>query len=244
MILGKMGCREFMFLDTVIGSVAFFLLTFLMPPSQLEDHRHLVSIAVIATSSLFTLLVLWRERLRRKALWGNRLLAVGPQASATQPQGVALVVDDKSGHSSQLGTMLKNHTRAFMRARPRERGQAVLELAFALPFLMLLVLGAVDFGRVFFVSVQVGQAARQGVAYAAASTTNAADTTGIHNAALDGITGVASPLTVTATGPTNDTSGGRYAKVTVTTTFLTLFDWPGIPHSIPVTKSAQWKVIE
>ncbi len=55
-------------------------------------------------------------------------------------------------------------------ARPeprRARGQSIVELALVLPVLLLLVLAAVDLGRIFFARIAVANAAREG-AYEAA----------------------------------------------------------------------------
>jgi len=65
------------------------------------------------------------------------------------------------------------------RAR-RGRGQATVEFALLLPMLLLLLLFALDFGRLFFSYVQVTNAAREGAAYAAGNPT---DPTGISAAA-------------------------------------------------------------
>lgn len=56
--------------------------------------------------------------------------------------------------------------------RPRSRGQALAELALVTPVLLLLMLVAGDFGRLFFTYVAVNNAAREATYYAAA---NAAD---------------------------------------------------------------------
>ncbi len=58
------------------------------------------------------------------------------------------------------------------------RGQSVVEFALVLPVLMLLMLTAVDFGRLFFTTVQLTNAAREGVSYAA---TNPTDTVTIQS---------------------------------------------------------------
>lgn len=58
----------------------------------------------------------------------------------------------------------------------RSLGQAIPEFALVLPVLLLLMLAAVDFGRIFFSYVAVRNAASQGAAYAAAAPT---DTSGI-----------------------------------------------------------------
>ena len=46
--------------------------------------------------------------------------------------------------------------------RPRTRGQAVVELAIILPVLMMLLLAAVDLGRIYYARISVANAARAG----------------------------------------------------------------------------------
>ena len=46
------------------------------------------------------------------------------------------------------------------------RGQSLVELALSLPVLLLLLLGTIDFGRMFFDYVQMRNAAREGVGFA------------------------------------------------------------------------------
>jgi Flp pilus assembly protein TadG len=48
-----------------------------------------------------------------------------------------------------------------------ERGAAAVEFAFVLPLLMLLVVGIIDFSRIFNAEIQLSQAAREGVRLAA-----------------------------------------------------------------------------
>lgn len=50
----------------------------------------------------------------------------------------------------------------FVRKMRGERGQAMVELTLFLPVLMVIVMGAVDFGRVFFAYTSVVNAAREG----------------------------------------------------------------------------------
>jgi hypothetical protein len=59
-------------------------------------------------------------------------------------------------------------TRAlFRRDRPASRGQALVETALLLPILLILLLGAIDFGRLFFGWVNLHQAVRIGANFAA-----------------------------------------------------------------------------
>jgi hypothetical protein len=53
-------------------------------------------------------------------------------------------------------------------SRPRTRGQALVEMALILPILMLVLLLALDLGRVFFGWVGLNNASRIGASYAAA----------------------------------------------------------------------------
>src|ERR1041385_9250369 len=63
--------------------------------------------------------------------------------------------------------------------RKDETGTALIELAIMLPFLMLLVFGAIDFSRVFYASVELGNAVTAGAEYGARTTSTATDTSGM-----------------------------------------------------------------
>jgi Flp pilus assembly protein TadG len=60
--------------------------------------------------------------------------------------------------------------------RRRSRGQALVEFALVVPVMIVLVLGGVDAGRLFFSWIEISNAAREGAAYAGGNPT---DTTGI-----------------------------------------------------------------
>ena len=158
----------------------------------------------------------------------------------------------------------------------RQRGGATAELAIAMPFIFLLTLGAVDFGRMWTVSTRVADAAYAAAAYGAQSTTKAKDTDGMRTVALHElgideststskglVAGAASTSETTASdydvvatrycecedqksvdcdnGTCSAGSGNRrvYVRVRVGTTFLTVFDYPGIPHEIEITRQTQ-----
>jgi Flp pilus assembly protein TadG len=67
------------------------------------------------------------------------------------------------GATSPPGVASKR--RASRRSRPR--GQALVELAITLPVLLLMVGGAVDFGRLFFTRVSIENAAKEGAFFGA-----------------------------------------------------------------------------
>ncbi|MBE7159246.1 MAG: pilus assembly protein, partial [Rhodospirillales bacterium] len=56
----------------------------------------------------------------------------------------------------------------------------MVELALLLPLLLLLLVGAVDLGRAFYVAIEVSSAASAGAVY---GTQNPTDTAGMQNAA-------------------------------------------------------------
>ncbi len=64
-----------------------------------------------------------------------------------------------------------------------ESGQALVELSIAISLLVLILLGAVEFGQIAYSSIEVANAAKAGVQYGAQSGYTAADSTGIQNAA-------------------------------------------------------------
>ncbi len=126
-------------------------------------------------------------------------------------------------------------------------GQSLVELALTAPVLIILMLGAVDFGRVYFAQVSVTNAAQNGAAYASQSAAKAADLPGIKSAATADTSEL---LNTSATNPTvtvvtgNDTQGRLYADVKVHYTFTTIFPWPGMPNSFSVDRTVRARVAE
>ncbi len=141
-----------------------------------------------------------------------------------------------------------------------ESGASLVELAVFLPLFGLLVFSVVDFGRAFYVGIEIAGAARAGAVY---GSQNPSDTAGMTTAAQDAapdVTGlsltpapsygcecaIASSTYVvncpTATKPTCTTSNLVYrVTVTATGTYSPLFPWPGVPHSIPFTSTAKMR---
>jgi len=64
-----------------------------------------------------------------------------------------------------------------------ESGQALIELALSLSLMLLLMLGAVEFGHVAYAAIEVSNAAAAGSAYGSQASGYAGDTQGIANAA-------------------------------------------------------------
>jgi len=159
--------------------------------------------------------------------------------------------------------------RHFRQRLSSDAGNAVVEMAVALPLLVLVLAATIDFSRVFHVAMALTDAARAGAQYGAASPSNSANTAVMKSTAeaatnVPGI--VATPSRIcrcaTDTGSFSDTtptvndcstaeatacpSGHRVSMVTVTTTktFTTIFTsiLPGSVNSITLTRTATLRV--
>jgi Flp pilus assembly protein TadG len=160
-------------------------------------------------------------------------------------------------------------------SKARQSGQALIEMAFVIPLLLLLALGVIEVGRYAYIAILVGNAARAGADYGAQSNAQSVDTTGIQNAVYYDFAGATSgsthsngqtvsaisvPTSTVSCGCDNNgaitsascdsktnpsagtcTGGGNwvvFVSVTVTGTFNSLFNYPGIPASIMISRTA------
>lgn len=138
-----------------------------------------------------------------------------------------------------------------------QRGTSLTELAFMMPFLMLLLIGVIDIGRAFYLGMEVSDAARAGAMYGYQTSATMADTSGIQTAASADAHDVAGMTTTSsygcmcsdgtnasascATAPTcsGSTRQVNYVIVNTSATYTTLFPWPRIPSSIALSGKAQ-----
>jgi len=133
-----------------------------------------------------------------------------------------------------------------------QRGASLVELAAVLPMFLLLLFGAVDFGRAYFLAQEVAGAAHAGAEYAAQNPT---DTTGITKAAQTDAPDVSNLSVGTPTYGCECSDGTAYAascsstptctynvvyrvSVTVSATYSPLFPWPKIPSSLSLSSTA------
>ena len=145
------------------------------------------------------------------------------------------------------------------------KGQSLVELALALPFLALVLGLVITFSQVFYASIGVASAARAGVQYGAQKLTTAIDYTGMENAALSdgqnisGLSATASSFCqcATATGANSCSCDGstvscssvlpsgclmeNFVQVTANATVNT-FTFPGVPNTFPLKYTAVMQV--
>jgi hypothetical protein len=115
---------------------------------------------------------------------------------------------------------------------------AVVELAVVLPFLVFVLLAATDFCRSIYFSQVVSTCARNGAVYASDPFSPILSPYPSLTAAAraDADPTVASCLTVTSTSGTD--AIGNYTLVTVSYPFSTTTNYPGIPSTLTITRTA------
>ena len=160
--------------------------------------------------------------------------------------------------SSTLCSILTRRLRRPRSARIRSQaGSSLVELAIVLPFLSLLALGAIDFGRAYYLSIEVANAARAGVQY---GVKNSTDLAGMQNAAysdgvdVPGLVASATSGCECSDGTNSVPSCGappacgtgsiylvNYVQVNTSATYLPIIPWPGGALSIPLTGQAKMR---
>src|SRR5262245_425521 len=138
----------------------------------------------------------------------------------------------------QSATRLQRAT-SSQRAHRRRRAAAVVELAVLLPLLIALFVFAVDFARVFYVSLTLTNCARAGALYACDPATQAESPfPSVQAAALADATNLTPQPTITSTTGI-DASGRAYAEVTAQCSFSTVTQFPFVPNNLALTRTVR-----
>jgi Flp pilus assembly protein TadG len=155
------------------------------------------------------------------------------------------------------GESTKARTPVFRHDLRESNGQAFVELALVLPIFILLLVGAVEVGRLAYASIEVSNAARAGVAYGAQTGTTASDLANIQLAAQKDAPNITTLVATATLSCSCETSAGvlpapgscdngvinlttcpspshivEYVKVTTTAPVNTVFHFPGIPSQM------------
>jgi Flp pilus assembly protein TadG len=134
-----------------------------------------------------------------------------------------------------------------------DAGGAALELAVISPLILLLLIGVVDYGRAFFTSVTVTNAARAGAEFGAQGPVTSGDTVGMRKfAQADGqdagtitvsarryceCAGVSHACTACASGAAPDV----FVEVTATKALSMLLPYPGLPGTVTIRRTATFR---
>lgn len=151
--------------------------------------------------------------------------------------------------------MCETVIRALRALRKSDAGVAAVELAMALPLLALLAVGVADFGRMYFTTIAVTNAARAGAYYGAQSTVKSGNFTAIEQATRNDAADLGA-IDVTSsrfckcpdgsspacTGTCPSYGGPEvFVSVTASTAYSFLMDYPGLPPSVSITRSAVFR---
>jgi Flp pilus assembly protein TadG len=121
---------------------------------------------------------------------------------------------------------------------PKRHGVAALELAVLLPFLAFLFVLAVDWSRLFYYSLTVENCARNGAMYLSdpynSTLSPYPDLTTAATADAPNIT----PQPTVSSAPGSD-GNGPYVDCTVSYTFQTITNFPGVPSSNPIVRTVR-----
>jgi Flp pilus assembly protein TadG len=143
--------------------------------------------------------------------------------------------------------------------RRGQHGQSLVELALTLPVLIVLLVVALDFARVFNISMALTDAARAGAQWGAQNRASAANLLAIEQAACNSMADISctpgtnttastfcqcagSSGTISCASPGGCANVLNFVTVTATATFSTVIGYPGLPSSIPLSASATMQV--
>ena len=127
--------------------------------------------------------------------------------------------------------------RANKRKVMDEEGSALVELTLSLPFLCIMLLGAAEFARLAYASIEVVNAAHSAAVYAATSVDAVTDTTGIKKAGATDSPNLVGSNAITVNDPTTacECSDGTSVACTNNTTC----SGSGLPMITTVTVTTQ-----
>lgn len=152
------------------------------------------------------------------------------------------------------GGMLKGVRRGMRTWLGTDRGGALLEMAVVMPFLILVAIGVMDYGRVFARSIAVANAARAGAEFGAFRNVATVDSAAINTfARQDGQEVSTMRVTSARTcrcGATvvgcaaaclNGTAPRVFIEVTARDTVNLLLTYPGLPTRVPIIRTAVFR---
>jgi hypothetical protein len=139
--------------------------------------------------------------------------------------------------------LLRHH----VRGEGARRAVAAMELAILLPFLLFMWVIAIDWARIFFYTVTLEYAARDG-AYYASNYPGIYDYTSASDAAFGETSNISPTPTLNVTydttyngsyAATTAPSSGGYVQVQVIYNFNTVTNFPGVPNTTTITRQVR-----
>jgi Flp pilus assembly protein TadG len=134
------------------------------------------------------------------------------------------------------------------RNRDARRGASAAEMAVILPLLVFILVIAADFARLYYYSVTITSAARQGAInfydpnnpYFATQSPYSSPGPIYQQAALADATNL-NPQPTVITNSGTDSGGNPYVEVTVSGTFSTVTGYPGLPRTVSLSRTVRMR---
>ncbi len=137
---------------------------------------------------------------------------------------------------------MRINTPSLPRKTVCRRGVASAELAVVLSTLMFICLATCDYARCTFAAVTVANCARNGALYQCDPTFATATGYASLQSAVQADAGNLSPAPTGSSTTGTDANGNQYVAVTVTYPFQCLINYPGIPDSFTISRTASMAV--
>jgi Flp pilus assembly protein TadG len=134
-------------------------------------------------------------------------------------------------------------------------GSSFVELAIVLPMFFLIMVPAVDIGRAFYAYIEVASAAQAGAAY---GMQNPSDVSGMQSAAIAGISNLPNVTSTASYGcecsdgtsqvascsstPSCSYNYVNYVDVVASSTYVPIFNYPGLPSSMDISREIRLRV--
>jgi Flp pilus assembly protein TadG len=127
-----------------------------------------------------------------------------------------------------------------------DRGSSLVELALVTPLLLSILLGAVDIGRWYFMSIEVAGAADAGALYGTRNYTDAAGIQAVVLAdapdATNLVAGTSSSASCNSAPSCSSNNLVYWVNVTATATFSPVIRWPGVLSTITIQNTARMRI--
>ena len=115
-------------------------------------------------------------------------------------------------------------------------------MAIVLPPLVFLALAVVDFGRIYYYTDVISNCARNGAIYVSDPLAQAQSPYASVSAAALADASNLSPAPTVSSSTGTDGAGNAYVAVTVSYTYSTIVNYPGIPSTTNLTRTVQVRV--
>ncbi len=125
----------------------------------------------------------------------------------------------------------------------RRRGVAAAELALLLPFLGFIFVIALDFGRIFYFTLTIENAARNGALWASDPYAPGQSYSSLQNAVQADASNLSPAIdnaNITSSTGT-DAGGNAVVKVTVNYSFNLITNYPGIPNPYSISRTVRMR---